>query len=264
MMEKQHQPKANAPTPVNAGSTRQSPAEALAEQRLRELEEERRQRDQFVSLVSHELRGPLAALIGYAQLLARADATAPELREKATQSILAQSKRINQMVENLLQASRLTSGRFRMERQPTNLLPLVRQVVAQQRDLAPHHHLVLNTPDVTIVGDWDANLLGLALANLLSNAVKFSPDGGEVDVSVQRTRSAALVTITDRGIGIAPADLPTLFQPYRRPARTERYPGMGVGLYVAKGIVEAHGGQIGVDSQPERGSTFWLTLPLPE
>lgn len=232
-----------------------------AEQYRRELEEDRLRSDQFAHLVSHELRGPLTTLIGYAQLLGKGEALPLALREKAAKALLDQAKRINHIVDNLLQASRLSAGRFRLERQPTDLVALVQQVVEQQQASCPSHRLLLSTPGEPIIGQWDAGLITLALLNLISNAVKFSPQGGDISISVRRTPAGATLTVADQGVGIAPEDLPDLFRPYHRPASSERFPGLGVGLYVVKGIIEGHGGQVTVSSAPGKGTTFTVTLP---
>lgn len=226
------------------------------------LVQERQRFDQFVSVVSHELRGPLATLIGYAQLIGRDGRQPSPLREKAAHSILDQARRLNLIIENMLQASRIAGGRLRIERQPTALAAVLKQVVDQQQAAAPNHRLTVDAPYTAIIGDWDSSLLTLALSNVLSNAVKFSPSGGEVAIRVQSDPHCAIVTVTDKGIGVAREDLPHLFEPYRRSERTTHFPGIGVGLFVARGIVEALGGDITVRSRPNHGATFRVSLPI--
>lgn len=215
----------------------------------------------FASMVSHELRGPLATLTGYAQLLARGSPS-QTIADKATKAILDQAKRINQIVENLLQAGRLAKGGFRFSPNPTDLTALLRRIIADSQATSKTHQLALEVPDMPIVGQWDASLLGLAIQNLVANAIKFSPEGGQVRVSLRQDDGTAVVTIADQGMGIAPEDRQLIFHPYQRPARTLNAPGVGVGLFVAKGVVSAHHGQIAFDSELGKGSTFYVHLPL--
>ncbi len=159
-------------------------------------------------------------------------------------------------------AGRIGGGRFETNRRPTDLATLVRQVAQGYEVATPDHHIHVEAPP-ELVGNWDEDRLAQVLNNLIGNAVRYSPSGGEVWVRLERRDGQALLSVTDQGLGLAPEELATLFQPFRRGTRAEKPEGMGLGLYITKGIVEAHGGHIWAESPgPGQGSTFYVSLPI--
>lgn len=212
--------------------------------------------NELISLLAHELRGPLATLTGYAQLL-RTQNASPALRDKAVISVIEQARRLNTMVENLLQASRLSAGRLRIDRRLGDLVSWARQVVEQQQAIATEHRLLLSVPDGSLNAYFDPALVGLALGNILQNAIRFSPKDSIVSVSLRREDSRAVISVGDLGSGIPAEELSRVFEPYRTTCG-----GMGVGLFVAKGILAGHDGEVGINSKPGVGTTVWFSLPL--
>jgi signal transduction histidine kinase len=142
-----------------------------------------------------------------------------------------------------------------------DLVALARRAVAEQQQTTERHTLHLEAPSTALVGDWDGRRLERVLSNLLDNAVKYSPDGGQVVVSVQREGDWAVVVVRDRGVGIPEDDLPHVFERFRRGANvTGRIGGTGIGLAGVRAIVDGHGGTVHVDSQEGVGSTFTVRL----
>jgi signal transduction histidine kinase len=227
----------------------------------RQADDARRQLQDFTSLVVHELGNPLTALRGFTQLLRRHAHDDPRKIERDAVVIEQTTLRLGRLVADLRDTTQLDTGRFRIRPVPVDLVALVREVIELQQATTAEHRLFLESPD-QVYGDWDRERLAQLVANLISNAIKYSPDGGDVRITVHRLESRVTMRISDRGPGIALLQQERLFQPYSRLAQTSAIQGLGVGLYVARGIVEAHGGKIWVESQVGAGSTFSFTLPL--
>lgn len=229
---------------------------------ISELNEEKRAREQSLGMVTHEIAGVVTALSGYSQLLARPEGKRLEVLERIAVAIPGQVQRLRRLVRDLQDLSRLVRGRFDISPAQCELVALARQVVGELQTGAGGHQLVLDTELDRLPGEWDCDRLAQVLSNLVRNAINYSPEGGEVRVAVDKEGSMARVSVTDQGVGIAPEDIPKLFRLYSRLGRTQEVKGTGIGLYVSKAIVEAHGGDIGVRSTPGKGSTFSFTLPL--
>lgn len=222
------------------------------------LEEAHRQRDEFISMVVHELRQPLTTVGGYAQLLARPNVP-PEAQEQARAAIVTETRRLARLVQDLADVSRLTSGRFRIQPTCCDLVEIAREQVELARVSAGQQVLSLVAPErLPIVCDPDR--IAQVLSNLLANAVKYAP-GGEIRVTLSASEGHALVSVSDQGPGIPEDRVEAIFQPYVRLAARGAPPGSGLGLFIARGIVEAHGGRIQVESVAGAGSTFVVVLP---
>ena len=252
---------------------------------LRRLEQVRRD---FLSVASHELKTPLTSLGGYAQLFQRHLArmgTADERSARYLAAIATQTQRMTELVETLLDVSRIETGHLRLRREDFDLAALVREVVEELSDLSDRHTIGVAGDPPPIVGHWDRHRVEQVLVNLLSNAVRYSPDGGPVVVTVgqlecggagpgrdtgtdaQEPAGCACVSVRDRGIGLTAEQLPLLFERFHQAhagdARDPLTRGMGLGLYIAREIVEQHGGRIWAESPgPGQGATFTFTLPL--
>ena len=227
---------------------------------LRSLE---KTRDEYISLISHDLRSPLTAVMGQAGWLGRS------LREKGLEreaaqagSILTAAKRMNSMVQDLVDSTRLESGTMEMRKSPTDLLQLVSDLVERVGTAEDRGRLQLEFPEWVAPVSLDTERIERVLANLITNALKYSPPESPVVVRVERTDGEALVSVEDRGKGIPPEDLPRLFGRLYRAQAGKRAGGLGLGLYIARKIVEAHGGRIWATSEVDKGSTFSFTLPL--
>lgn len=234
--------------------------------RIATLEAQRelaRMQDEFVSTVSHELRTPLGFIKGYVTTLLRQDASWDSAaRLEFLKIIDEEADRLRELIDNLLDSSRLEAGSIGMTREPTRLAPLLRSVIERAQDAYPGMSLRLVAADGLPILEIDSTRIAQVLDNLLSNAAKYAP-GAPVEVRARREGEAVVVEVEDRGPGIAPEHLPQMFQRfYRVPDSQRAVRGTGLGLYICRKIVESHGGQIGVDSQPGRGTRFFFTLPL--
>ncbi len=242
---------------------------AVANARLyRDAQAAVRQREEFLSIASHELRTPLATTKAYSQMLVRelgrSGPDGARIREYAAR-VQRQVDRLETLTLELLDAARLQQGRLELRVQATDLVDLVSQVLArfeQAPERTPDHTFVLGAP-TPVTGAWDASRLDQVITNLVSNALKYSPEGGEVRVTVRQHDDLAEVRVQDQGIGISAEAQAHLFQPFARLATgNQGIPGVGLGLYITAQIVARHGGQITLDSQPGAGSTFIVRLPL--
>jgi signal transduction histidine kinase len=233
----------------------------LAEQNAR-LRESERLKAELISIVSHELRTPLASVLGFTSLLLQRDFEDAE-RRRYLGIIDAQSRRLAELLNDFLDAQRVEEGRLEMSFEPLDLASLLReqaQLFSGQSD-AHEIRLDLDNEPFLIVGDRDR--LGQVLANLLSNAIKYSPDGGVVQLHGERENGVVRVQVRDEGRGIPRAEQPRIFTKFfRGDAGASGIGGTGLGLAMAREIVEAHGGHIGFDSEVGTGSTFWFEVPI--
>ncbi|HEX9115753.1 MAG TPA: ATP-binding protein [Anaerolineae bacterium] len=230
--------------------------------RFREAEE---MKSTFVSVVSHELKTPVALIKGYADTLAREDAQwdANTARE-SLQIIGEEADRLNDLINNLLDASRIQAGAFKIERAELCLPVLAERVVDNFRTQTDNHRFVLDFPKdyPDVLGDEER--LRQVFNNLIGNAIKYSPRGGEIRVGGWADRDWATVYVADQGIGIPAEDQANLFQRFYRVDSGLRRAtqGTGLGLYLCRSIIEAHGGRIWLRSEPGKGTTMFFSLPL--
>jgi PAS domain S-box-containing protein len=218
----------------------------------------------FVSVISHELKTPVALIKGYADTLLRQDARwdAETMQESLT-VILEEADRLNRLIDNLLDASRLEAGVLPLEMDQVALDALAGRVANRFRTQTQIHEIVVNFPADFPVVEGDAGRLEQVLNNLVSNAIKYSPKGGRIVVTGQALPDEAIVTVSDQGVGIPFEEQPRVFERFYRGARErhQRTPGAGLGLYLAKAIVKAHGGRIRVESGPRKGTSFSFAIP---
>ena len=232
----------------------------LAEQNAR-LRESERLKAELISIVSHELRTPLASVLGFTSLLLQRDFDDEE-RRRYLGIVDAQSRRLAELLNDFLDAQRVEEGRLEMSFEPLDLASLLREQAQLFTGQSEAHEirLDLDNEPFLIVGDRDR--LGQVLANLLSNAIKYSPDGGIVQVSGERENGVVRVQVQDEGRGIPRAEQPRIFTKFfRGDAGASGIGGTGLGLALAREIVEAHGGHIGFKSEVGTGSTFWFEVP---
>jgi K+-sensing histidine kinase KdpD/CheY-like chemotaxis protein len=240
-------------------------SQRLARERetIERLEELARLKSAFLASVSHELRTPLAAVVGFAEVLKTrwSDINQPD-REHILTRMVAQGERLRRLIENLLDSTSLEMGNMRIRTEAVDVSEVLRQVVASRIGTESLHlELSEDLPPVSA----DAARLAQVVANLLDNAVRHGGDNGSA-VTVSAFRSGAdnvEVSVADQGPGIAPAFLPRVFEAFTQAEDPDHNPGgVGLGLHVTRGIVEAMGGEIGVDSHLGVGSTFWVRLPV--
>jgi signal transduction histidine kinase len=226
-----------------------------------------RVRDQFLSIASHELKTPLTALLGNAQMLQRRAAREGGFNERdqrALHVIADQATRLNKMIAALLDISRIEMGQLSIARAPMDLTALTGRVVAEMKPALERHTISYSYADAPLIVDGDELRLEQVLHNLIGNAVKYSPAGGTVTVQLDRRGANACVYVHDQGIGIPAESIPRLFTRFYRADNVdpENISGMGIGQIVVKEIVSLHGGTVEVASQELQGSTFAVCLPL--
>jgi signal transduction histidine kinase len=227
-----------------------------------------RARDDFLAAASHDLKNPLTAIRGGAQMLERTYArlgTVPEDRlTSSIRTISGSAARMTALIDELLDVSRLRMGEsLPLERSPSDLVDIARQLASMHQAAAEHHQIVVETAAPEVVGEWDSRRLQRAVENLLSNAIKYSPDGGEVTIRIHQEADTAVLAVLDHGMGIPTADLPQVFDRFRRGTNVlGRIEGTGIGLAAAAQIVQEHGGSIDLQSQEGEGTTVTIRLPV--
>ena len=241
--------------------------EARVERATAELRQELQAKDEFMSMVSHDLKSPLTFIKGMATLRRRRAVATPETRPliDALEQIESCAGRMAQQLDELVDATRLQNGTpLELRRDRVDLIALAKKAVAEHQHTTDRHALHVLTRLPKLVGEWDELRLGRVLDNLLDNAVKYSPRGGSVKVSIGTAEDgAAVLSVSDRGEGIPESDLPYIFERFRRGQNVEgRIPGTGIGLAGVQRIVEQHQGTIAVASKVGVGTTFTIRLPL--
>jgi PAS domain S-box-containing protein len=239
--------------------------EAALLERGRDAEHANRLKDQFLAMVSHELRTPLNAVLGWADILQRGDIDRTK-HGRALSAIYTNAARQVQLIDELLDVSRIISGKLRLERAAIDLADIVRTAVEVVQPSADRKRvdLALETDPSLRTFYADPARLQQIVVNLLSNAIKFTPDGGAVHLRVCRADSTVEISVTDTGQGIPSDFLPLVFEPFRQAdgSLTRRHGGLGLGLSIVKHLVEAHGGTVSAESAGEsQGSTFIVRLP---
>ena len=233
--------------------------------RLRAREEATRLKEDFLSAAAHDLKTPLTTVVAQAQFLERKatrDPSAPSDLQ-GLQRIVREAQRLSALVTDLLDAARMEQGRLVSDREPTDLGMLVTQVASRQR--AGAHSVEVDVKGA-VVGNYDGRRIEQLMENLIENANKYSPNATPVTVGVWQENGEARITVQDRGIGIPASDLPRIFDRFARASNVDdrKFHGMGLGLYICRGIVEEHGGRIWAESEIGKGSTFHVALPLSE
>ena len=223
-------------------------------------------KDEFLATLSHELRTPLNAILGYARML-RAGMVTPDKLPRTFETIERNSTSLTKMVEDILDVSRVVSGKMRLNMQPVELPLVVQEAIATVMPAAEAKHIRLETtvdPQVGAVSG-DPDRLRQIIWNLLSNAVKFTPKQGRIQVRLERVNSSVEIVVSDTGIGIRPDFLPHIFERFRQAdsGASREHAGLGLGLGIVRNLVELHGGTVYAASGGEgQGATFRVRLPL--
>ncbi len=241
--------------------------------RLRaEAEAAVRVQDQFLALLSHDLKNPLTAIKARTQLLQRQLSRSAQLNpDQLGESLADIASGVNRtlaVLNDLVAFGQVHPDRaLDLQREPTDLVAIVKRVIRSFQPMAERHDIQIETSAPELIGSWDGSRIERVLENLLANAIKFSPKGGTIVVMIDRpaddNSSWAILRIQDQGVGIPPEDLPYIFEPFRRgrnvPVHVE---GMGLGLAGVRTMIRQHGGTIDVVSELDQGSTFTVRLPL--
>jgi signal transduction histidine kinase len=223
----------------------------------RESQDAIRLREEFLSIASHELKTPLTALHLYLQSTRRTGKVPSELLERLER----QGDRLAQLINQLLDVSRITSGQLKLDRSPVDLSDLVRVVVERFRETLDRQKVAIDVEAPRpAVGQWDRARLEQVVTNLLSNAIKYGA-GNPIRLRVYEEGETVRLVVEDQGIGMGPEQQKGIFRAFGRAVSPRHYSGLGLGLYIVRQIVEAHGGTIRVKSRPGSGTTFTLMLP---
>jgi PAS domain S-box-containing protein len=234
----------------------------------REAEEASRLKDEFLATVSHELRTPLNAILGWSQMLA-ADKVNEDFVSRAVKTIYRNAKSQAQLIEDILDVSRIITGKLRIDAKPISVSPIIQTVVESLRPSieAKNLRLQMRFEFEPRMINADSNRLQQVVWNLLSNAIKFTPENGQITVELESDESETRIIVSDTGKGISPEFLPFVFDRFRQAdgSTTRKHGGLGLGLAIVRHIVELHGGAVEVKSGGEgNGTIFTVRLPLSE
>ena len=231
--------------------------------RVRAREEATRLKEDFLSAAAHDLKTPLTTVVAQAEFLERRAAREPSAPADISgiRRVVRESKRLAGLVGDLLDATRLEQGRLVGEREPVDLATLAQEICARDTSDLGTCEVDANAP---VVGVYDRRRVEQLMQNLVENAKKYSPERTPIRIRVWQQDGEARVAVQDSGIGIPAADLPRIFERFSRASNVDdrRFHGMGLGLFICRGIVEEHGGRIWVESEVGRGSTFHVALPI--
>jgi signal transduction histidine kinase len=228
--------------------------------RFREAEE---LKSTFISVISHELKTPVALIKGYVSTLRREDASwERKIVDDSLQVIEEEADRLTALIENLLDASRLQAGALAINESDVALNKLAERIAERFRTQTSTHTITVDFPLDFPVVLADEDRISQVLSNLVSNAIKYSPDGGEIKITGKVMPEYVVICVSDQGPGIAPDDIPHVFDRfYRSSDATRKTKGAGLGLYLARAVIEAHRGRIWVDPKPGDGARICFSLP---
>jgi signal transduction histidine kinase/GAF domain-containing protein len=248
-------------------------AALVVHQDVTALKEAERLKDEFIGIAAHELRTPVAVLKGYAQMLIMQTARGkgPALADwqlEALQSIDQATIRLVELIEDLLNVTRLQAGRLHLSVEPGDLIALARRVMTRMQMTTEQHTLSLSASLSYLIVETDVQRLEQALTNVINNAIKYSPQGGAIEIDIHEctAQKMAQISVRDFGIGIPQNQQSRIFGRFERAENANAYgiTGTGLGLYLCREMIERLGGQIWFESVEGQGSTFFLTLPLPD
>jgi len=232
--------------------------------RIASLEAQRelaRMQDEFISTISHELRTPLGFIKGYVTTLMREDTEWDDARRMEFLEIIDdEADRLRELIDNLLDSSRLESGSLSMTLEPASMAPIIRDCVQRLQGVHPDAKIAIEVPDELPVVNLDSTRIAQVLNNMLNNAQKYAP-GSPVIISARMHSDLLRIEVHDQGPGIPAEHTPHLFERFYRMPQSSNIRGTGLGLYISRKIIEAHGGEIGVQSQAGQGTVFYFEIP---
>ncbi|WP_316734937.1 PAS domain S-box protein [Pedobacter aquatilis] len=228
---------------------------------ISDIKEHEQRKNDFISMVSHELKTPLTSLIAYLQLLDKIKVADNEIGERAIFQSLKQTRRMTNMINGFLNLARLESGKLFIEKINFDISKLVKDIEEEVLILYPNHTFIFE-PVESVIVNADKAKINQVFINLINNAVKYSELGSTVQISCVKIDDAVFVQVKDEGVGILQEEVPKLFERFYRVQHNNLIAGFGIGLFLCKEIIAGHGGEIGVKSVLAKGSTFHFTLPL--
>jgi signal transduction histidine kinase len=223
-----------------------------------------RLKSEFIATAAHELRTPLTVIIGYAELLGQQEEEfSAEQQKEFTKAILDRAEALSEIVDDLLDLSRIEAGRLiSLNRRPCPLAPLITQLVDHYQQTSPRHRFEKQVSLPGPVATADPAKISQVLENLLSNAVKYSPSGGRISITLDTPEDQCLISVADEGIGMTTEQTQRIFDKfYRADVSDSAVGGLGLGMAITKAIVEGHDGRIWVESTPGQGTKVSFTLP---
>lgn len=220
-------------------------------------------RDEFLDIAGHELRTPITALKGHAQLLQRRLRKQGEREQELGEldKMMYQIERLNHQLDVFLAASHIARGKFAVLPAETDFATIIQRLLEVYRRGSTGRQFSVIAPEEPITGEWDRRRIEQAYAALLSNAIKFSPESTEIETRIARERDGVRLEVSDRGNGVPVAERRRIFEPYAHGGDAENT-GPGLGLYITREAIRRQGGRLGVRSRRGGGSTFWFWLPL--
>jgi signal transduction histidine kinase len=241
----------------------QEKVSALDEAKNR-LEQAHQQHQDFIAMVAHEMRGPLGPIMNFAALAKRPSATA-EKRAEYLDLVIEQALRMSRLVDDLQTATRLSAGRFTLKTQPTDLRAAIENLVTQYAPTHRDREFRFLADDGPIIATVDDDRIAQAVRNLIDNAIKYTVEGSAIEIEVRASDDMATIAVGDYGAGIPEAQMERIFQAYTQLKHEDEASGSGLGLYITRGIVAAHGGTLSVRNREGgarlRGAIFTITLP---
>lgn len=226
------------------------------------LTSELEQRERLAAMIAHDMRGPLTPIIHYAKSIVRPNQKRAAI-ERGSQIIVSLGWRLARMTKDLLDVSHLSSGQLTIRKSACDLNQVVRDAVEQICPIAPQHHFEVVLPCGPLVGNWDGDRLQQIVGNLLDNAVKYSNEETTVTIQAVKEGDSARLSVHNEGMGIPEEQMKQLFQAYSRLPAALPKDGTGLGLFITRSIVEAHGGKLMLEKLPAgQGTTFSFELPL--
>ena len=262
--DESHEPLGSVITFRDVTEKRSAAQAAESERRYREAEAQNRAKDNFLATLSHELRTPMTSILGWVQFLRNGEYTQDEL-EEALRMIETSARLQKHLIDDMLDVSRIILGKFQVELRPTHLSEVVSAAVTTARPAAQQRDIVLTSEidDGDDLVEADPHRLQQVIGNMLSNAIKFTEAGKSVDLRLQRDDGQMKIVVTDEGEGIDPAFLPHVFERLRQGDTGNKRSGLGLGLAIARHIVDLHHGEIRAESEGRgKGARFTVRLPL--
>jgi signal transduction histidine kinase len=228
------------------------------------LEAAHQQHQDFIAMVAHEMRGPLGPIMNFAALAKRPSAT-PEKRAEYLDLVIDQAQRMSRLVDDLQTATRLSAGRFTLKTEPTDLRAAIENLVTQFAASHRDREFRFQADDGPIIATVDGDRIAQSVRNLVDNAIKYTADGSAIEIEVHAGDDALMIAVGDYGAGIPEAQMERIFQAYTQLKHDDESSGSGLGLYITRGIVAAHGGALAVRNRDgdvrARGAIFTITLP---